>query len=163
MVAVPQIAPVLTAVTLGQPATGGARALARAYLDYVSGCWRGDADTPDVGAHLATFFGADMPEEPARAADAYSPHGAGGQGIRWYDCGNTVYGYVSGCAGGYRVPVACVAGLCNGGATATECHTASRYNRPPASQPGGRVTGRSPAPASLAQALFPQMSVGTVA
>ena len=163
MFAAPQMTPALTAVTLGHPATGGAQALARAYLDYVSGCWRGDAEMPGMGAHLATFFGADMPEEPARAADAYSPHGAGGQGIRWYDCGNTVYGFVAGSAGGYRVPLAWVGELCSGSATAMESHTAARLDRPPASQPDARVTGRSPAAGSAAQARLPHVSAGRVA
>jgi nitroimidazol reductase NimA-like FMN-containing flavoprotein (pyridoxamine 5'-phosphate oxidase superfamily) len=45
-----------------------------------------------------------LPPAPAGPPDAVSPHGAGGQSIRWYEVVGEVRGYVPGQAGGYRVP-----------------------------------------------------------
>lgn len=89
----------------------GAEALARAYLEYMSGYWRGDDGASTFGERLAAFCGTGLPSEPMRDADAFSPHGAGGHGIRWYECDDEICGYIPGCATGYRIPATCVAEL----------------------------------------------------
>lgn len=89
----------------------GAEALARAYLVDISRYWRGDADTTKFGALLAGWGGVGLPAAPARPPDAYSPHGAGGRGIRWYACGAEVVGYIPGSMIGYRIPQTCIPGL----------------------------------------------------
>lgn len=92
----------------------GAEILAQAYLDYMSGCWRGD-DATKFGERIIPFVGTDLPPEPWRPADAYSPHGAGGRGIRWYERGDEVLGYTHGCATGYRIPITCIPELVSAG------------------------------------------------
>jgi hypothetical protein len=89
----------------------GAEALAHAYLDYVCECWCGDNGATQFEKRLATFLDPDLPPEPADPADAYSPHGAGGAGIQWFECGDEILGYVPGSAVGYRIPVHRIAEL----------------------------------------------------
>lgn len=153
MGAAPQITQNRSLVTPQCPATGAAAALARAYLDFVSGCWRGDPDTA-MGERFASYFGSDMPEEPTRIADAYSPHGAGGRGITWYECGDTVLGYVPGATCGYVVPLACIPELGSAHATATAARTATRFDNAYTSKTDERRRDRLPALAPLAQVVF---------
>lgn len=87
-----------------RPPENGAEDLARAYLRYVSGCWCGNPEAERFGERLSTFFRGELPSEPVRSPDAVSPHGGGGRGIRWYQCGNEVRGYLPGVCGGYQVP-----------------------------------------------------------
>lgn len=108
MFTAPQFAHTPPVVTQQSSATGSASALARAYLDYISAYWRGDSDALQMRDRLAAFFRVDMPMEPMRPADAFSPHGARGHGIRWYECSDAVLGYVPGTTSGYRIPRACV-------------------------------------------------------
>ncbi|MFN8665318.1 MAG: hypothetical protein U0075_25785 [Thermomicrobiales bacterium] len=108
MVGAPQFTSSLAEATR-QCSAGSAAALARAYLDYVSGVWLGEADATSFGERLATCWGFDLPPEPARAADAFSPHGGGGRGIRWYECGHDVLGYIPDCTSGYRIPLTRIA------------------------------------------------------
>lgn len=88
-----------------------ARALARGYLHYVSALWRGERNAADFAIWLDRFWCADLPPSPARVPDAISPHGGGGHGIAWFGTTDEVRGYISGIHGGYRVPLAAVAGV----------------------------------------------------
>lgn len=131
----------------------GAGVLARAYLAYISGYWRGDASVATFGARLAAFSSAGLPAEPSRQPDAFSPHGAGGRGIRWYACGDEVCGYTPGCATGYRVPMTCIAELAQAvgispGQTAATPGESVRERRM-----GGTVTPGSSAQVALVQVL----------
>lgn len=134
--------------------TGSAGALARAYLDYVSAYWRGDAPASQMGDQLATFFGADMPVEPVRQADAFSPHGARGHGIRWYECGDAVVGYVPGATSGYRIPQACVAELCSAATGVALCGSTS-HDSPPRGKADQRDTSELHVQESVAHVVFP--------
>jgi hypothetical protein len=87
-----------------EPSGDAARALAGAYLRYASALWEGEPGAAGFAARLAAWWSPDLPAAPAGPPDAVSPHGAGGQGIRWYEVAGEVRGYVSGQAGGYRVP-----------------------------------------------------------
>ena len=90
------------------PAGQAARALARAYLRHVSALWRGDPAERALSTSLGMTWCPDLPPEPRRLPDAVSPHGAGGRGIRWFETGGAVLGYVPGVRGGYRVPLAAI-------------------------------------------------------
>ena len=85
--------------------------LARSYDQAVAASWRGDeAARRAFAAWLAPFWRPDGPPEPGDAPAAVSVLGAGGRGIRWYDAGPAVVGYVPGRGGCYRVPVAATPG-----------------------------------------------------
>ena len=150
MLTAPQFAHTSPAVTQQSSATGSASDLARAYLDYISAYWRGDAGALQMRDRLAAFFSADMPMEPMRPADAFSPHGARGHGIRWYECGDTVLGYVPGTTSGYRIPLECVAGLCS--AVSGFEH---RGAMPLDSRPGQRETSGLPVLVSVTRVVLP--------
>lgn len=79
--------------------------LSLAYVQAVSAYWRGD-DTdflPTFDAWLARFW-VDSPTEPATDPQAHCPHGAAGRGIRWYERGSLLHGFVPGKRGCFRVP-----------------------------------------------------------
>jgi hypothetical protein len=101
--------------TAGDPtppaADAAARALARGYLRYVSALWRGERHAAAFAAWLDRFWCADLPPTPDRVPDAISPHGGGGHGIAWFGATDEVRGYVRGVSGGYRVPLAAIAGV----------------------------------------------------
>lgn len=79
--------------------------LSLTYCQAVSAYWRGDNEfLPQLDAWLDRFWVQDGPLEPVTSPLAVCPHGAGGHGIRWYDSGQAVLGYVPGKRGGYRVP-----------------------------------------------------------
>jgi hypothetical protein len=98
------------AVTASAPAAPGAaaRALALGYLRYASASWRGDEQAPVFPLRLGAYWHPELPAAPAATPHAVSPHGGGGRGIRWYEAGDEVLGYVPGEHGGYRVPAATV-------------------------------------------------------
>lgn len=84
--------------------------IARCYDEAVAAFWQGDgADLREIGDWLASAWG-DGPPEPAAPPIATSVCGAGGRGIRWYDAGIDVLGYVPGLVGCYRLPVAAIGG-----------------------------------------------------
>lgn len=94
------------------PATGGAaRELAAGFLRHASSCWRGDRCAAAFPLRLSAYWRPAMPPLPVAAPAAVSPHGAAGRGIRWYEAGQDVLGYVPGLPGGYQVPARVVPGL----------------------------------------------------
>ncbi len=106
--------PTLTIVSLAvlepERARGlAARSLALIYLRAVSACWRGDPWGREEMCPLDRYWMPDLPPVPRALPDAESPHGAGGRGIRWYESGRDIFGYVPGVRGGYRVPISAVA------------------------------------------------------
>lgn len=139
MSSAPPLTDPLTEATLKTPGTG-AEDLARAYLDYISAYWRGDAGASTFGERLAAFWGAGLPTEPMRNADAFSPHGAGGRGIRWYECGAEICGYTPGCATGYRIPMTCIAELACADGISPGQAVAAPIDRVQVSRPGGTAT-----------------------
>lgn len=79
--------------------------LSLAYCQTVSAYWRGDNEfLPQLEAWLARFWVGDGPREPVSDSLALCPHGAKGRGIRWYDGGSHVLGYVPGKRGCFDVP-----------------------------------------------------------
>lgn len=153
MFTAPQFAHTPPVATQRSSATGSAGALARAYLEYVSAYWRGDAPASQMGDQLATFFGADMPPEPMRPADAFSPHGARGRGIRWYECDDAVLGYVPGATSGYRIPQACVADLCSAD-TGVALRGSIPHDNPPRSKVDHQETSELRAQESVGHEVF---------
>ena len=91
-----------------QPSHGAARELAMGFLRYASAHWRGDPRPAVFPLRLSAYWRSEMPPAPTAAPDAVSPHGAAGRGIRWYETGPEVVGYVPGLPGGYQVPVQAV-------------------------------------------------------
>lgn len=87
-----------------------ARDLALACLRYESACWRGEP-AREFSMRLSSYWKPNLPPAPTMEPDAYSPHGAGGRGIRWFEKSGEILGYVPGCRCGFRVPVTAVAGL----------------------------------------------------
>jgi hypothetical protein len=86
-------------------ATGSAASeLATGFLRYASACWRGDRCAAVFPLRLSAYWHPALPPAPVAAPDAVSPHGAAGRGIRWYQAGQDVLGYVPGLEGGYQVP-----------------------------------------------------------
>jgi hypothetical protein len=83
-----------------------ARDLARSYFRYVSAVWRGDQRAAMFAAWLDQFWTDGLPPAPGTMPNAFSPHGAGGHGICWFETADEVLGYVPGGAVGYRVPIA---------------------------------------------------------
>jgi hypothetical protein len=93
-------------------ATGSAASeLATGFLRYASACWRGDTCAAAFPLRLSAYWRPVLPPPPAAAPDAVSLHGAAGRGIRWYQEGQDVLGYVPGLGGGYQVPAQAVAQL----------------------------------------------------
>ena len=84
--------------------------LAMAYLLYESACWRGQPARV-FALRLGSYWRSELPPVPKTEPDAYSPHGAGGRGIRWFEKSGEVLGYITGCRCGYRIPVSSIAGL----------------------------------------------------
>src|SRR5215204_4911560 len=68
---------------LRPPSGTAAHALARAYLQYASACWRGESLTSVFASRLGAFWRPELPSAPVAAPDAVSPHGGGGRGIGW--------------------------------------------------------------------------------
>lgn len=93
------------------PAGEAARALAAGYLRYASSCWRGDQCAAAFPLRLSAYWQPEMPPEPVAAPAAVSPHGAAGRGIRWYETGQEVRGYVAGRPCGFQVSARAVAKL----------------------------------------------------
>jgi hypothetical protein len=89
---------------LPPPAGTQARAVALAYLQYASACWRGDSHAPVFETRLGAFWRPDLTPAPTTAPDAVSPHGGGGHGVRWHEIGGDVLGHVPGARGGYQIP-----------------------------------------------------------
>jgi len=88
------------------PLTGTeARAVALAYLQYASACWRGDPLATVFEARLRAFWCPEMPPVPATVPDAVSLHGGGGRGLCWRQVGDEILGHVPGARGGYQIPV----------------------------------------------------------
>lgn len=85
-----------------------ARALALAFLRYASACWRGDESARRFAAQLGVYWRPRLAAAPAKAPDAFSPHGAGGRGIAWFQTHDAVLGAIPECNGGYVVPLAAI-------------------------------------------------------
>lgn len=114
---------------LAPPALEGAAAqtLALAFLRYASACWRGEEGAARFATRLSAYWRTDLPPMPVAAPDAFSPHGAGGRGIAWYETADAVLGYIPGRRRGYRVPLDAVPGL------------ARRVPAGPGARPGSHV------------------------
>jgi hypothetical protein len=94
------------------PPTGAqSRALALAFLQQTSACWRGETLTSAFETRLGAYWCPDMPPVPETVSDAMSPHGGGGRGIFWRDIGGEILGHIPGSRGGYRIPVGAVSRL----------------------------------------------------
>src|SRR5262245_59808584 len=86
-----------------RPDTGReARDLALACLRYESACWRGDS-AREFATRLGSYWKSELPPCPSTEPDAFSPHGAGGRGISWFERGGEVFGYITGRVCGYRI------------------------------------------------------------
>ena len=96
---------------LPAPAGEAARALAAGFLQYASACWRGEQASRRFATRLGAYWRPQLPPAPIAPPAAFSPHGAGGRGIGWYQLGDEVLGYIPGSRAGYRVPVEAVARL----------------------------------------------------
>jgi hypothetical protein len=103
MVTIRQLPPVT-------PPGRGARDLAQACLRYESACWRGDS-AREFATRLGSYWRPELPPIPTTEPDAYSPHGAGGRGISWFEKGDEVLGYIPGRRCGYRIPVLAITEL----------------------------------------------------
>lgn len=79
--------------------------LARAYDQYVSALWRGDAAAAPFGAWLRTHWRDGPVPQPAAPPIAISPCGGGGRGICWYETETTIFGCIPGADGYYAVPL----------------------------------------------------------
>lgn len=104
-----------------------AQALALAYLRYASACWRGEESAQRFATRLAASWRPQLPQRPSTPPHAYSPHGAGGRGITWYQRGDDVLGYIPACVAGYQVPIRAIQRLLDevsGGAQAAPSATA---------------------------------------
>ena len=78
--------------------------LSLAYVQAVSSYWRGDSDLlPRFNAWLAQYW-RDGPTEPVPDPQAHCPHAAAGRGIRWYERGLVLHGFVPGRHGCFQVP-----------------------------------------------------------
>jgi len=87
-----------------------ARAMALAFLSFESAYWRGEA-TSAFATRLGSYWQPDLPPMPAAVPDAFSPHGASGRGISWYEMHGVVFGYSGGARRGYCIPVVAIPGL----------------------------------------------------
>jgi hypothetical protein len=82
MIAVTDLQPsFLTSLPLRPSAGDAARALALAYLQWASACWRGDRLAAAFATRLGSYWCAGLPPMPTSSPDAISPHGGGGRGI----------------------------------------------------------------------------------
>ncbi len=79
--------------------------LARAYDQYVSALWRGDADVASFRAWLGAHWHDGPAPQPAASPIAISPCGGGGRGICWYETATTILGCVPDAGGYYAVPI----------------------------------------------------------
>lgn len=78
--------------------------LSLAYVRAVSSYWRGDSDLlPRFNAWLARYW-RDGPTEPTPDPQAECPHAAAGRGIRWYEQGPVLHGFVPGKRGYFQIP-----------------------------------------------------------
>jgi hypothetical protein len=78
--------------------------IARSYDRYLAALWRGE-NVGSFGAWLSAHWSPVEGPEPVGPPAAFSPHGGGGRGIRWYQTPTSVVGYVSGFPHGcYRIP-----------------------------------------------------------
>lgn len=93
------------AITRREQDGAAARELALAYLRYASACWRGEERAARFATRLSAYRRATLSPMPRRTSDAFSPHGAGGRGIAWYQTADAVLGFVPGRRYGYRVPL----------------------------------------------------------
>jgi hypothetical protein len=107
--------PVVGSRTFGaaeNPASGSdARALALGVLHHAEACWRGDERAHRFAARLGAYWRPQLPHPPETVPHAFSPHGAGGHGIAWYQTDGEVLGYIPGCKAGYQVPREAVSSL----------------------------------------------------
>ena len=85
-----------------------AHALALAYPQDATACWRGEILAPVFASRLGAYWHPDMPLEPATAPDAISPHGGSGRGTCWYQGEGEVFGFVPDARGGYQIPVSAI-------------------------------------------------------
>ena len=85
-----------------------AQAIACAYQHAMDAYWRGESDLGPLDTLLGRFRVRELPSIPAWAPDAFSPRGAGGRGISWYEVGDEVVGYVPGTSTCYRIPLSAI-------------------------------------------------------
>ncbi len=104
--------PMVTVQSMSIVATGAkeAREWELASLRDESACWRGEP-AYEFAPRIGPSRRPELAPTPATTRDVYSPHGAGGRGIGWYQQNGEVVGYISGRRSGYRVPAATIAGL----------------------------------------------------
>lgn len=78
--------------------------LSLGYAQAISAYWRGDSGVlPRFNAWLVQYW-VDGPTEPAAEPQAHCPYGAAGHGIRWYERGAVLQGFVPGRRGCFQVP-----------------------------------------------------------
>ena len=71
------------------------RSLAVRFDLYLAACWRGD-ECEAFGDWLDARWCPEAPPEPAEGPAAVSVLGGAGRGIRWYERGGAIVGYVAG-------------------------------------------------------------------
>jgi hypothetical protein len=82
-----------------------AREMARVCDQYVSAMWRGESDEIARFSIWLRNHWALGPDEPQNRPAAFSAVGGGGAGIRWYEVGEMIYGYIPGVARRcYQIP-----------------------------------------------------------
>lgn len=77
--------------------------LKRVYAAYTSARWRGEPAEAILEHWFGVHWVETSPCEPETDAAAVSPHGAGGRGIYWHECGSAVLGFAPGRSGCYVV------------------------------------------------------------
>lgn len=87
------------------PIPGASHTLAMGLLRNASARWRGDSGAAVLPLRLSAYWQPELRPAPLAEPDAFSPHGAAGRGIRWYQMGQEVLGYIPGVRGGFRIPV----------------------------------------------------------
>lgn len=84
-----------------------AREMARTCDLYVSALWRGESEEVVRFSRWLRNHWALGPDEPGSMPAAFSAVGGGGAGIRWYEVGGMIYGYIPGVAMRcYQIPKA---------------------------------------------------------
>ena len=107
MVAMRETYPGTRLVVAARPPTKGAAAcaLANGYMTSMSAYWRGEPHPLEFGQWLSRYWDSTLYPGVFGPADATSPHGGGGRGIRWYETSGAVVGLIPGRRGGYSIPL----------------------------------------------------------
>jgi hypothetical protein len=86
--------------------------VARTYDRAIEALWRGDpASLRSLNQWLSAFRIESCPDASGKVI-AFSPHAAGGRGIRWSESSTVIYGEIPGQTSCYQIPIeACLPGV----------------------------------------------------